>query len=512
MNSYQAINPQTNQQLDPKFENHSLADLEDILKASQSAFQDYSKLAASKRAELLRSIGRHLEQLRESIVERAMQETALPELRLNGELGRTIGQLELFAGMLDEGSFNRPVIETALPERAPVPRPDLRLSSIPLGPVAVFGASNFPLAFSTSGGDTASALAAGCTVVVKVHPAHPGTSAQVENAIHQALQEQEIPRHVFQTVSGTGFEIGQALVKHPNIKAAGFTGSTTGGRALFDLAAQRPEPIPFYGELGSSNPVYLLPNTLADNSLQLADAFCASLTLGAGQFCTSPGLIFAIKGEVLDDFKGKLATALQSSTPQTMLTATICENYRNGVRAQLSNPQLAAIRNDETTCNEHNTALPAVFACSSSSWRENPTLQDEIFGPSALIIECESTMEMIELAAGLHGHLTATVHANDKDQEVAKSLVERLQPKVGRLIFNGWPTGVDVGEAMNHGGPYPASTDVRSTSVGARAIERWLRPLCFQDTPDALLPAELQNANPLGIIRRVNGKSTDSPI
>ncbi|MDX1738651.1 MAG: aldehyde dehydrogenase (NADP(+)), partial [Alphaproteobacteria bacterium] len=389
-------------------------------------------------------------------------------------------------------------------DRTPLPRPDIRVMNKAIGPVAVFGASNFPLAFSTAGGDTASALAAGCPVVVKAHPAHPGTSEIVAKAIEEAIIECDMPKGVFNLIQGEDFTSGQALVAHPDIKAVGFTGSLRGGRALFDIAVQRPEPIPFYGELGSNNPLFLLPSKMKQDAEEIAKGWVGSLTMGAGQFCTNPGLLVAIEDDNLSSFIGTAKTALEACAPQTMLTAGIADTYNVQKENLAKNSKLECIFSGHIDP-QTGDATPALFKCDLETWLTNPDLGEEIFGPAAILITCEKTEDFLNLAASLHGQLTATLFLNDEDSAIAEQLRVILEDKAGRILTNGYPTGVEVCQAMVHGGPYPASTDSRSTSVGAKAIERFVRPVCYQDMPDNLLPTPLQEANPLNLPRYVDG-------
>lgn len=498
-NSFQAVNPSTGEYLEGYFPKHSAADVDQAATAAAQVFDEYSSLSASGRAEFLETIATELEARREAIVARGMLETALPDMRLNGELGRTTGQLRLFAETLKEGSWVRATIDTAMPEREPLPRPDIRSRYIAIGPVAVFGASNFPLAFSTAGGDTASALAAGCPVIVKAHSAHPGTSHLVAEAINTAIEKCGLPKAIFTVLYGSGSEVGTELVKHPSIKSVGFTGSTYAGRLLFNLAAARPQPIPFYGELGSINPVFLLPNAVASDPAALAQAYIGSLTLGAGQFCTNPGLLIAISSPELDRFKQAAAEALAQTPSQVMLTEGIAAAYNKGKSqaAAANNVQPLSVGQAESGAG----VCASLYTVKASDWLAQKLLHEEVFGPLGLIVECENLDEAMHLADELDGQLTATIHAEEADYEAAGLLSQKLSQCCGRLLFNGWPTGVEVCYAMTHGGPYPASTDSRITSVGSRAIERWVRTVSYQNMPDELLPDDLKASNPMSIWR-----------
>ncbi len=507
---FQGLNPASNELLPGIFPENGAVEVEQAVSAAADAFNRYSNLSDLQRAEFLNTIADELEADRAAIVERATQESALPDMRINGELSRTCGQLMLFANLLKEGSWVRASLDQADPERQPLPKPDLRMMQMPLGPVAVFGASNFPLAFSVAGGDTASALAAGCPVVVKGHPAHPGTSELVGRAINRAIEKCQLPAGVFSLLQGTSIELGAALVQAPAIKAVGFTGSLKGGRALFDLASSRPEPIPFYGELGSTNPVFLLPDALQQKTETLANEFVGSLNMGCGQFCTNPGLIIACKGKALDQFLDIASQGIQQQAVSTMLTPGISRAYLQG-RNQLAEQEGVTVLayGQEATGNQ---AQPALLKASAEAFINNPLLEEEVFGPMALVVECETPEQMLQLINGLSGHLTSTLHVAGGDQTLAQSVSAAISQKVGRVLFNGWPTGVEVAHAMTHGGPYPASTDSRSTSVGSTAIDRWVRPVSWQNAPEAVLPQALKNANPLQIWRKVDGQVTQKAL
>jgi NADP-dependent aldehyde dehydrogenase len=438
------------------------------------------------------------------LIERAGQESGLPAARLEGERGRTCNQLRLFAKVVRDGHFLEPTLDSALPQRTP-PRPDLRMRKIGLGPVAVFGASNFPLAFSVAGGDTASSLAAGCPVVVKAHNAHLGTSELVAKAILQAAIDCGMPEGVFSMVIGEGYQIGLDLVSHPAIKAVGFTGSRQGGLALVKAANARKEPIPVYAEMSSINPFYLLPGALAAGGAALAQGFVDSLTLGAGQFCTNPGLVIALASPELDAFRALAGQALQAKGASTMLTAGIHQAYTTAVgkRGAIEGVQLVAQGSNE---GQGCAAQAALYQADAATFLANPALEEEIFGPASLLVACRDEAELLSVTRHVEGQLTATVHATAQDRDLAGKLLPILERKAGRILFNGYPTGVEVCHAMVHGGPYPATSDARSTSVGATAIERFLRPVCYQDVPAELLPEELRDGNPLGLVRMVDGQ------
>ena len=455
--------------------------------AAEDAFAAYAATSREDRARFLEAIADGIEARAEAITAIGTAETGLPEARLQGERGRTTGQLRLFADHIRKGEYLDRRHDTALPDRQPLPRPDLRLMQRPIGPVAVFGASNFPLAFSTAGGDTASALAAGCPVVVKGHPAHPGTGEIVAEAIHAAIQSTGMPAGVFSFIHGDSHAVGAALVQHPLIKAVGFTGSLRGGRALFDLCAARPEPIPFFGELGSINPGFVLPQALASRGAKLAEGWAGSLTMGAGQFCTNPGLIVMPKGVLADAFAKAAGDALSKVGPQVMLSDGIAEAYRTGANraAGVATPIFEAQA-------EGRNALPSIYKTSAEEFLRDHTLAEEVFGPLGVIVTVSGEDQMLDVAEAMEGQLTATLHLDDGDMDMARRLIPVLERKAGRILANGWPTGVEVADAMVHGGPYPASTNFGATSVGTMAIRRFLRPVSYQNIPEALLPEDLR--------------------
>lgn len=466
---------------------------------ADEAFDAFRETAPTRRAEFLDAIAARLEFHAEALIERAALEAGLPMPRLKSELGRTAGQLRMFADVLREGHCIEAILEAARPDRTPLPRPDMRLRQIAVGPVAVFGASNFPLAFSTAGGDTASALAAGCPVVVKAHPAHPGAALLAGRAILEAASMMDMPEGVFSLVQGPSNAIGAALVSDPRIKAVGFTGSRAGGLALVDIAARRPEPIPVFAEMSSVNPVVLLPAALESQAEALAQGYVGSLTLGAGQFCTNPGLVFGIEGPDLDRFTRAASMALNAVGPQTMLHAGIASHFRKAQKAvETIDGVCVAARGPPGGAAEGQAAL---LTASASQFIQSPAMAQEVFGPSSLIVTCTDAEQLIGCLRALEGQLTVTLHMMDADLPTARRLLPLLERKAGRILVNGWPTGVEVSRAMVHGGPFPATSDPRSTSVGAKAIERFLRPICYQAFPDALLPQALQDANPLGLPR-----------
>ena len=492
--------------MDPPFYSATTDDIDQAANLAADAFELLASFDSRARAGLLRLIAQNLLAEGTQIVERANLETALPVPRLQSELRRTTGQLNLFADVLDEGSWVNARIDKADPKRIPIPRPDIRSILRPLGPVAVFGASNFPLAFSVSGGDTVSALAAGCPVVVKVHPAHPGTSELVGILIQKAVKESGFPAGTFSLLLDAGTEVGIALVEHPAMKAIAFTGSASGGQALMRLAAQRPEPIPCYAEMGSTNPLFILPGAMRDRAAQIAQDLQSSFTLGCGQFCTKPGIVFVPKGQSAG-FERMLQENMGTLRPFVMLTQRIAENYKKAINQRLTRSQAELIAGKTSDIDGAATEA-TVFRVSLENFLGVPELGDEVFGPSTLLVHYGKESDLLSAAQQLHGHLTATIHGTEADLARAHELIRLLETKVGRIIFNGFPTGVEVSHAMVHGGPFPATSDGRSTSVGTLAILRFVRPVCYQDFPDAALPPELQDTNPHGLLRLVNGAFT----
>jgi NADP-dependent aldehyde dehydrogenase len=501
-----AYNPATRTEMEPAFGAATMDDLAAACLLAEQAVDAYRNVPLEQRARFLETIAEQILAIGPVLIERASSESGLPAARLEGERMRTVNQLRLFAKVVRDGHFLEATLDSALPQRTP-PRPDLRMRKIPLGAVAVFGASNFPLAFSVAGGDTASALAAGCPVVVKAHNAHLGTSELVAKAILSAAIECGMPEGVFSMLIGEGNQIGADLVSHPAIKAVGFTGSRAGGLALMRIAAARKEPVPVYAEMSSINPFFLLPGALASNTAKLAGGFVDSLTMGVGQFCTNPGLVIGLAGEQFDAFCVAAVEALQAKTAGTMLTPGIHKAYVEAVERRSATPgvQLLAQGGAEGAgC----AAQPALYQCDAATFIATPALEEEIFGPASVLIRCRDEAELLAVAAHVEGQLTATVHATTGDRALAGALLPLLERKVGRILFNGFPTGVEVSHAMVHGGPFPATSDSRSTSVGATAIERFLRPVCYQDVPLELLPEELRDDNPLGLARVVDGQLT----
>ena len=476
--------------------------------AAASAYPAYRALSAERRARFLDAIADELDALGDDFVAVVCRETALPAGRILGERGRTSGQMRLFAKVLRRGDFYGARIDQALPDRAPMPRPDLRQYRIGLGPVAVFGASNFPLAFSTAGGDTASALAAGCPVVFKAHSGHMATAEWVADALMRAAERTGMPAGVFNMIYGAG--VGEALVKHPAIHAVGFTGSLKGGRALCDMAAARPRPIPVFAEMSSINPVIILPQALAVRGATIAHELSASVVQGCGQFCTNPGLVIGVRSAAFTAFIEQLAGQISEQPAQTMLNAGTLRSYGQGLDKLLAHD---AIQRLAGQAQQGNQAWPQLFKADVSLLLEgDEVLQEEVFGPSTVVVEVDDQVQLSAAINSLHGQLTATLIGEVTDFEQFGELTALLEQKVGRILLNGYPTGVEVCDSMVHGGPYPATSDARGTSVGTLAIDRFLRPVCFQNYPDSLLPDALKNANPLGLHRLVDGQLSDRSL
>lgn len=511
--TFQATNPATAEALDPLFHECSLAEVDAALGAAAAAFADYRQRSGAERAALLETIATEIEALGDSLLQRAHQETGLPLARITGERARTCGQLRLFAQLTREGSWVDARIDTALPDRQPLPRPDLRRMLLPLGPVVVFGSSNFPLAFSVAGGDTASALAAGCTVVVKAHRAHPGTSELVAGAIARAVAARGFPPGIFSLLHGGGSTIGIAMVKHPATTAVGFTGSHTAGRALFEAAAARPHPIPVFAEMSSLNPVFLLPRAVHERGTAIAQGLLGSFTLGVGQFCTKPGLVFMLREAATDAFFTTLGNLVRAAPCGTMLTADIREAFLQNRKKVTGLEGVELLASGSTTPADNRTESQASVARTSAQhFIRTPALATEAFGPFTLVVLADHADELLACARALEGQLTATVHGTAADLATAAPLLQVLEQKAGRVLLNGFPTGVEVSPAMHHGGPYPATTDVRFTSVGTASIYRFARPVCYQGFAHDLLPPALQNSNPLGLLRLVNGLPTRDPL
>lgn len=482
----------------------TLQEINDVMHAAWKAFHAYRKISLKQRADFMRTIAKELAAAGDELIRTAMRETHLPEARLRGERGRTVFQLEQYAEACEKGDWLEARIDRAIPDKNP-PKPDIRKMLVPLGPVVVFGASNFPFAYSTAGGDTASAFAAGCPVVVKGHPAHPETSQAVADVVLRAAAATGMPDGVFAHVSGQSFEVGKALVMHPFTKAVGFTGSYTGGKQLFDWANQRPEPIPVFAEMGSVNPVFLFPEKLAATAAETAMMYAGSITLGVGQFCTNPGLIIGIESPALQEFTDALGSAILQLQPGPMLHQGIADAYVKNKKLALSQEHVQLVAEAAPDSPDLLTGIPAIATVDGRTFLQNPTLHKEVFGPYSLIVRCADSQEMLTVATTLEGQLTATCMATVKDMQQHEELVEAIKNLCGRLVMNGVPTGVEVCLSMQHGGPFPASTDSRFGSVGADAIKRFVRPLSFQNWPDELLPDALKEENPWGITRTVCG-------
>ncbi len=484
--------------------------IDSVMQNAVSAFDEYKKLPPVKRAAFLEAIADEIEKLRGQLVEIANEETNLPLARLNGELTRTTGQLKMFATLIKEGSWVEASIDRADNNRNP-PKPDLRKMLVPLGSVIVFGASNFPFAFSTAGGDTASALASGCSVVVKGHPAHPKTSLAVFNAIQSAIKISSVPGYTVQHVEGSSNNIGEALVKHRLTKAVGFTGSFKGGTALVEYAHQRAIPIPVFAEMSSINPVVFYPDTLSKNAASLAAMFAASVTLGAGQFCTNPGILLGIKGEEFDTFLSLLGTEINKVLPQKMLHSGICTSYENSLAEMLDQKGLQVVAQSSSEAKEMEAAA-VIASVSAKDFLSNEHFKEEVFGPYSLAVICDDKEQLIQCLQSLIGQLTSTIIATEKDLSDYADVIALQHTLAGRILLNNAPTGVEVCASMVHGGPYPATTDSRFTSVGTTAIKRWARPICLQNFNDDILPDALKNGNPLNILRLVNNVYTRDAV
>ena len=504
-----AVNPATGLTLEGDFFKANESLVNGALASATEAFQLYRSINKDLKAAFLNAIADEIAALTDELVKRASAESGLPAARLQGEVGRTTGQLRLFANLIAEGSWVNAIIETAQPERQPLPKSDIRRMMIPIGPVVVFGASNFPLAFSVAGGDTASALASGCPVVVKAHPAHYGTSALVGEAIIKAVEKTNMPKGVFSMLYDDGYEIGSALVKHPLTKAVTFTGSFKGGMALVKLADERENPIPVFAEMGSINPIVFLPLALEKQAEELAKKYAASITLGAGQFCTNPGLMLAIESRALATFKKTLSEAIAAIPSATMLTGGIAQNY-NKLAAKVINDEKASILGISNLKDKdlQNQSQALVAEISAADFIKNPMFREEIFGPYSLLVVAKDLAELESVISNLDGQLTTTLMAEKDELKDYKALINKLTDKTGRIILNGVPTGVEVCAAMQHGGPFPATNDSRFTSVGSTAVYRFVRPLAYQDWQQDLLPDELKDGNPLNIFRTVNQKLT----
>lgn len=503
-NTFQAIDPSSGKALAPQFFEASADEVDQAAKKSAEAFMAYRKIPSELRADFLDRIAEEIEKQGPELIKRCCAETGLPETRVTGERGRTVTQLRLFADLLREGSWVNARIDTGNVERKPLPKPDVRNMQVALGPVGIFGASNFPLAFSVAGGDTASALAAGCTIVVKAHPAHPGTSDLVAQAILEAVSGSRMPDGTFSMVHGQSRDVGMAIAEHPLIKAIGFTGSFQGGKALFDAASRRKEPIPVYAEMGSVNPVFILPEAMKSRSREIAVGLTASVTLGVGQFCTNPGLVFTESSDSTEKFYHDLSDSISRTEAGTMLTRAIHQAYVHGCHHLNGQPGVRKLVSGMDSGKELG-GIATLFQASGKDFLSNDSLEAEVFGPSSLMVSTQDKQELLVIASRMRGHLTASLFGTEEELPEYAELIGILEQKVGRLIINGFPTGVEVCHSMNHGGPFPATTDARMTSVGTASIYRFTRPVCYQNFPDHLLPEELREGNPKHIWRLYNG-------
>ncbi|MEO6135062.1 MAG: aldehyde dehydrogenase (NADP(+)) [Ginsengibacter sp.] len=504
-----AFSTVSQEDLPEKFTIATDEEVNEAIEKATVAFHIYKNKSGKERAAFLEAVGDEIMALGDDLIERAMLESGLPKPRLVGERGRTVGQLRLFAELLKEGSWVEAVIDPAMPDRMPMPRADIRKMLVPIGPVVVFGASNFPLAFSTAGGDTASAWAGGNPVILKAHQSHLGTNEMIGNAIAKAAEKSNMPDGVFSYLIGKGSDLGIKLVTHEGVKAVGFTGSQNAGMAIYKAAVNdRKEPIPVYAEMSSINPVLLLPGKMK-NSDSIIDQVAASVVLGCGQFCTNPGLLFIIDDENARKFIEKLTLKMSASPAATMLNPSISKSYYSGMASQKEQEGVKVLLDGVDHSKEYK-ASPFLSEVNCQDFVKNPNLQKEIFGPSTLVVVCRDHKELNKALNGLEGQLTGTVMGEHEEFETYKDSISVLESKVGRILFNGVPTGVEVGYAMVHGGPFPATTNANSTSVGTDAIKRFCRPLCFQDCPESLLPPALHDSNPLKIMRRVNGEFTSA--
>ena len=509
--TYKTFNPQLNLENNPIYTEATKEEIDEAVALASKAYKSFRQTSGKRKAEFLNTIADEILALDSELIETYCSDTGLPEGRAMGERGRTVGQLRTFAELLQEGSWVEAAIDTPQPDRQPMPKSDIRKMLVPLGPVVVFGASNFPLAYSTAGGDTAAALAAGCPVIVKSHPMHAGTGELVASAIIKAAEKTGMPNGVFSNLNSSGIEVGTQLVSHPGVKAVGFTGSIRGGRALFDLAAKREEPIPVFAEMGSINPVVILPNALKNRGEALAKTYAGSITLGTGQFCTNPGLLLGIKGEELSEFIQNLSNEIVKIEPSSMLHPNIIGAYESNKQKALSQPELTVVA-DFNSDVKPNYARQTVTTVEGATFIKNTTLHQEVFGPYSMVVQCENAEQLEQIISKLEGQLTGTLIADNDEASQYSQVIDALQNRVGRIIFNGVPTGVEVCPSMVHGGPYPASTDSRFTAVGIHSIKRWVRPFSYQDWPNNLLPDALKNENPLKISRLVNNKQTTDTI
>lgn len=510
---FQAVNPATNQPMPGAFGEGTAALVDEALRAADAAFDDLRSVSPEIRATLLEAIGEEIMALGDDLLDRTHAETGYPMPRLQAERGRTVGQCKLFANLIREGSWSEPRIDRAIPDRQPLPKPDVRRVMQPIGPVVVFGASNFPYAISVAGTDTVCALAAGCPVVVKAHPGHPGTCEMIGRAILAALRKTGLPAGSFSLIHGRGTDVGMALVRHPLTRAVAFTGSLRGGRALFDAAVSRPEPIPFYAEMGSVNPVFVLPGALKERAPKIAEAYITSVNMGVGQFCTNPALVLGLKGAELGEFMASIAALAAKVAPASMLHRGIWEAFEAGTTAWGGISGLRLAGASETAPNPDATqAACRIYTTTLEVLEKHEELKHEVFGPCSIITECVSLDDMLRFARGLEGQLTASIHGTEQDLRDFAPLIRVLERKVGRIIFNGFATGIEVCPSMHHGGPYPATTHSFFTSIGTASIYRFVRPVCYQNLPDFALPELLQNKNPRGSWRLIDGELTKADV
>ena len=509
--TFKTFNPLLNIENEWEITEASTNEVNQATELASGAYKTYSKISGEKKAVFLRTIAEEIEALGDELLQVYSSESGFPNGRAMGERGRTLGQLRAFANHIEAGNWVDASIDTAQPDRQLLPKVDLRKMNVALGPVVVFGASNFPFAFSTAGGDTAAALAAGCPVIVKSHPMHAATGEMVSSAVIKAVEKTGMPNGVFSNLNSSGIEIGQALVLHPKVKAVGFTGSINGGRALYDLAAKRKEPIPVFAEMGSINPVVLLPKALKNRAETIAQTYAGSITLGSGQFCTNPGLIIGVKSEGLTNFVNTLAKEIVKIEPSCMLHPNIAGAYETNKANAIAQSGLKVLAGYENEV-EPNFARQVVTTVEGETFLNNPTLHHEVFGPFSLVVQCQNIEQLEDVISNLEGQLTGTIISDDNEIVKHSKIVNALQNRVGRIIFNGVPTGVEVCPSMHHGGPYPASTDSRFTAVGVDSIKRFVRPFSYQDWPNELLPDALKNENPLGISRLVNNHATADKI
>ena len=503
-----SVDPTNNQKLSEKFSNATLDEINYAIKKSKDAFNLYKQIPSKERASFLETIANNIMDLGDILVNRVKKETGLTEQRIVGERGRTVGQLKLFADLIKDGSWVDASIDLAEPERNPIPKPDLRKKLHPLGPVVVFAASNFPLAYSTAGGDSASALAAGNTLIVKAHGSHPGTSSLIGEAIMEAAKKCGMPDGVFSLLHGSGSFVGQNLIKHPDIKAGGFTGSEKAGMILHKIALNREEPIPFFAEMGSVNPVLLFDSALNDKTI---DLLVGSITLGVGQFCTNPGLIICKQNEKLDNFIKLFSSKINTVKPETMLNPNICATYNNSIK-NIIDESLIKIEGIFDEVNDTNKGISMIGSIDGEVFLKNKNLKNEVFGPFSLIVKCKNIEEINKVILSIGGQLTGSIFADEIELKSISNTIDLLKLKVGRIIYNGVPTGVEVCTSMHHGGPFPSSSDSRFTAVGSDAIKRFARPISYQSFPQDMLPDELKDENPLNILRNVNGTLTKNKI